>query len=692
MKRWIKVVIFLFLTVQLVYGQSKKRVACIGDSVTKGYNLKKGQSYPEQLQSLLGSGFEVGNFGRNGATVLEKGHNPYLKSEELQAALAFNPDIIVVSLGLNDTDPRNWPNYKNDFIHDYIKLINLFKSRNRNVKVYICEMTPIFSGHPRFLSGTREWYKQVQSKIGEMAVRNMFTLVDNYSPLKHRIDLFEDYLHPSAEGARIIAEAVWHQMVPIRQPLSIHESLGSHMVLQRGKDNIIKGRANAGETIIVEFEGGKSISTTNSWGGWAMILNREEAGGPFQIKISTETDSIILEDVMFGDVYLASGQSNMAFPLRSAKGSDSLISGAEGKNNLRIFKNKALAETNNVSWDPETLDKINKLEYFSGGWERVNSANVADFSAIAYSFAENLQHESGVPIGIVELAVGGSNTESWIPRRSLEDDELLAGYIHSWRTSDFIQAFCRERAAVNLKHSTIMHQRHPYDPAYNYESGLRKWIDFPFKAVLWYQGESNAHNIELHEHLFKTLVSSWRQHFQWRSSGRPDLPFYVVQLSSINRPSWGYFRDSQRRLSADLPYVYMAVSSDLGDSLDVHPKDKIPIGLRLANLVREHEFGHDINADTPQPIRSYHVGDDYVIEFSDCKHLKTSDLQEVRGFQGMDEEGNLVDLRVKEINGNKVVLINPRGLTEIYYGYKSYTDSNLVNEENVPVSSFSIKR
>lgn len=150
MKQSIKFLFFIFISISSLFAQTKKRVACIGDSVTKGYNLANGKSYPAQLQELLGEGFLVGNFGKNGATLLEKGHNPYLKSEELKDALEFSPDIVVISLGLNDTDPRNWPNYKLDFTKDYNKLVSLFKQDNPNIEIYVCQMTPIFSGHARF--------------------------------------------------------------------------------------------------------------------------------------------------------------------------------------------------------------------------------------------------------------------------------------------------------------------------------------------------------------------------------------------------------------------------------------------------------------------------------------------------------------------------------------------------------------
>lgn len=692
MRLSIKLLFLFILSFNFLFAQQKKRVACIGDSVTKGSNLAKGKTYPDQLQQLLGDGYEVGNFGRNGATLLEKGHNPYLKSEELEAALAFKPDLVVINLGLNDTDPRNWPNYQMDFQKDYNKLISLFKNGNPKVEVYVCENTPIFSGHPRFLSGTRDWYWDIKGEIGAVAVRHYHKLVDLYPPLAFRIDLFDDYLHPSEQGAEIIAKTIFDRIVPVKQKLSVNESIGSHMVLQRDQTNRIKGKANARQAVVIEMDGGTYLSNAEVSGEWGIDIPTMPSGGKYRMKIYTDQDTIILEDILFGDVFLASGQSNMAFPLKDANGSKELIKEASKHNGIRIFKNKVLKETNNEEWDEATLKKVNDLEYFSGKWEKLTAENAANFSAIAYSFAEALGQETQVPIGIIELAVGGSNTESWIPRRSLEDDPLLATYIHGWRKSDFIQDFCRNRAEVNLKKSMVKNQRHPYEPAYNFEAGYNKWNDASLKGILWYQGESNAHNVELHEHLFKTLIASWRENYKPFLGKRERLPFYTVQLSSIDRPSWPKFRDSQRKLSNELKEVYMAVSSDLGDSLDVHPREKLIIGKRLANLVLKHEFGKDNNADSPQPIYSYENEDIHEIRFSHAKQLRAMGSNEVTGFQAKDEDGNLVDLKVVEIKGNSVFLENPRGLMEIYYGYKPFSRANLVNEEGVPVSTFSIKK
>ena len=166
---------------QIVMAQKAAiKIACIGDSVTAGYLLGNAgsESYPSQLQVLMGDKYEVGNFGNSGSTLLKNGHKPYYKTKEFEAAIAFDPDIAIIHLGLNDTDPRNWPNYKEEFDADYSWLLDTLKKQNPKVKIYICRMTPIFNEHPRFKSGTRDWYWQIQSHIANIAKANQVGLIE----------------------------------------------------------------------------------------------------------------------------------------------------------------------------------------------------------------------------------------------------------------------------------------------------------------------------------------------------------------------------------------------------------------------------------------------------------------------------------------------------------------------------------
>src|SRR5690606_17721480 len=145
-----------------------------------------------------------------------------------------------------------------------------------------------------------------------------------------------------------------------------------------------------------------------------------------------------------------------------------------------------------VAWDTAALEQINQLRYFSGSWKENSQASALEFSAVAYHFGKTIQREVDVPVGLIEIAVGGSPLVSWIDRYHLEKDPLLVNTFRDWRNSDFIQLWGRQRADKNLEKADHPLQRHPYEPAYNFESGIAKLGRFPIAGVLWYQGESDA--------------------------------------------------------------------------------------------------------------------------------------------------------------------------------------------------------
>ena len=197
----------LLLSLSSISGQTIK-IACVGNSVTYGMGIENPEErYPAQLQVMLGDEYEVGNFGHSGATLLKNGYRPYWNLPEFKEALDFEADIVIIHLGLNDTDPRAWPKYRDEFVKDYINLIDTFKYINPDADVKISRMTPIFSGHSRFESSTSDWYWQVQNAIEVIAEISKVDLVDLHTPLHIRPDLFPDNLHPTGEGAKIIPVA-----------------------------------------------------------------------------------------------------------------------------------------------------------------------------------------------------------------------------------------------------------------------------------------------------------------------------------------------------------------------------------------------------------------------------------------------------------------------------------------------------
>jgi len=680
------ILLLLCLFVASASARQKIRVACVGNSVTYGAGLadRARTAYPVQLQALLGDGYEVRNFGHNGATLLYKGHNPYVRLPEFQDALAFKPDMVVIHLGLNDTDPRNWPNYGDEFLENYRALIDSFRTANPKARIWVCKMTPIGHRHRRFQSGTLDWHTLIQERILQVAATNDVGLIDFYEPLHCRPDLFPDALHPNAEGAGILARTVYAALTGDHGGLRLPDLYGDGMVMQQGRPFVIEGRANAGERVTVEFLSRKLDATAGADGRWSVAFPAQRAGGPYELRVKAKSGERRISDVWFGEVWLCSGQSNMELRVRETATAKTDIASAAQAKNVHLYNMPALASTYAVEWPESVMDSVNSLQYIlPGRWAHCDAQSVADFSAIAYHFGRMLADSLGCHVGLICNAVGGSTTESWIDRSTLEND--FPAILYDWKKGDFGQPWARERAAFNIRKSANPLQRHPYEPCYLFESGIRPLAHYGVKGVLWYQGESNAHNVELHERLFPLLEKSWRAY--WNDER---LPFYFVQLSSIGtRPSWPHFRDSQRRLADALPNTWMAVSSDLGDSLDVHPRHKREVGQRLALSALHNTYDHmKVVPGGPVFMQAMRAGRTLRLMFSQAEGLRPAGGA-LRGFEVAGKDGIYRPAQT-HIEGSVVVVWND-DIAEpdaVRYGWQPFTRANLVNAVGLPASTF----
>ncbi len=685
MKRFI--LFFLFPTISVLLSAKKPvKVACVGNSITYGLKLenRETESYPAQLQKMLGDDYLVGNFGKSGTTLLSKGHHPYIKEVEYQEALKFGGDIVVIHLGINDTDPRNWPNFRDEFVGDYLQLINNLKTANPKARFIIARLSPISSRHKRFISGTRDWLGQIQEHIEIVAKISGADLIDFHEPLYKYPNFFPDGLHPNAEGASILAKSVYSAITGNYGGLQLPVIYTDNMVLQRNQELTVKGIANAGDVVKVSIGKQVTTCTTGIVGHWTAHLQPLSAGGPYTMTFSTSAKTVSLKNVMVGEVWLCSGQSNMEFMMWQ---SDTGVKDAQtaSDTNLRLFDMKGNWRPSYVQWDTSVLDSLNHLQFYKPTqWQLAIPETVNDFSAIAYYFGKVLRDSLKVPVGLICNAIGGSPTESWIDRESLEYQ--FPAILNDWTHNDFVQDWVRERAIYNTTNTTDPLQRHPYEPCYLFETGIAPLVSFPIKGVLWYQGESNAHNVEAHEQLFSLLVNGWRK--QWDDK---QLPFYFVQLSSIDRPSWTWFRDSQRRLAECIPNVRMVVSSDKGDSTDVHPQHKKEIGERLSKQVLRHEYGYDIVSTGPvvKCVKSY---EGYVeVYFENGHDLHAAEGSHIIGFEIAEEEGMFYKAEVEVHDGYiKLSSKNTKNPRLVRYGWQPFTRANLVNGANLPASTFRI--
>lgn len=681
-------ILLCLATCSYVLGQSTQqrvRVSCIGNSITYGTGLQDPvqDSYPSQLQRLLGEKYEVGRFGKPGATLLRHAFRPYFEQQEFREAMDFHGDIAVIHLGINDTDPRAWPNYRDEFIPDYSALIDSVRKSNPKCRILIARLTPLSSRHHRFLSGTRDWHREITQTIEQIAQRKGCELISFFEPLHHRPELFPDGIHPNKEGYGIMAQVVYSAITGDYGGLQLPPYFTDNMVLPRNRSFQIQGIANAGDKVTLRINGQRHYAKTGKDGRWRVTVTPLPSGGPYTLTVSTDQKVTTLHNILAGELWLCSGQSNMEFQLQQCNTGQADVP-QTANDQIRLLNLEARWRTDNVQWNETALDSINKLLYYTNpSWQECSPQTSPRFSAIGYYFARELQDSLQCPIGIINNAIGGSPAEAWIDRWTLEYE--FPEILRDWTRNDFIQDWVRGRAERNMGQGHNPLQRHPYEPCYLYEASIRLLKELPITGVIWYQGESNAHNKDAHERLFPMLVDSWRK--TWN---RPELPFYYVQLSSLNRPSWPWFRDSQRRLLTKIPHTGMAVSSDVGNATDVHPRDKKPIGHRLAVLALHNDYGYASVVPYGPLFRAVeYKGKEAWVSFDYADGLHASDGQLLRTFEIAEYEGEFHSAEA-EIVGNQIRLTSKEVKHPRYvrYAWQPFTTANLVNGANLPASTF----
>ena len=669
----------------------KIKVACVGNSITHGYALrdKANNNYPVQLGRMLGDKYDVGNFGRTGATLMKKGHNPYYNWIEYRKAIEFVPDIVVIHLGVNDLEPRDYPKFGDTFVGDYIALIDSFKNVNPDVRVIVANMSPLPAPHFRFKSGTRDWRDSLRNLTATVAEVTGAELIDFGTVLRDRPNLIPDNVHPDDDGATVLASTVRKAITGDYGGLQMPEVYGDHMVLQRYTPLLIKGTANAGSKVTVSLGNKQASDITNNRGEWSVTLPpfRESTG--LTMKVTDGNKTLEYKDVAIGEVWLASGQSNMAFPLEE---SDSFLSDTTLMNDsmLRLFNMMPAVHIGTTEWTDAEKARIDDLgNYLPAKWEQSALSSAKDFSGVAWYFGKMLRDSLNIPIGIIHNAIGGSPTEAWIDIETLE--HRFPDIMIDWRNSDFIQPWVRDIGVKNTGYDGKPDQhRHPFEPSYLYATGIRPLSGYPIAGVIWYQGESNDHNVELHEKLFPMLLDSWRQTWD-----KPALPFLYVQLSSVVRPSWPVFRDSQRRMSNTLPNVAMVVSSDRGDSLDIHPKDKKSIGERLGYQALNRVYSmNNITPQGPSIRKAEKVAPGtLILSFDYAKGLTTSDGYAPRTFemaQFKDVYFPVDSVEILDDNTVKLVCTSIESPRFVRYAWQPVTRANLVNGDGLPASTFRI--
>jgi sialate O-acetylesterase len=475
-----------------------------------------------------------------------------------------------------------------------------------------------------------------------------------------------------------------------RADVTVPALLADHMVVQRGLPVHVWGMAAPHEAVSVAFRGETKAGTSDDDGRWRIYLSPGEAGGPFELSIKA-TNTIVLHDILVGDVWVASGQSNMEFPMTGLVNAPAEIAAAQYPK-IRLF----LVKHKPADYPLENVD--------SRGWAACTPETAADSSAVAYFFARNLQQKLGVPIGLIESSWGGTAAESWTSLHTLGADAALmpvfsarAKMVDDQSTNILRQQredveFQKAVAQAKAEGKPLpWPQWHPdfaaWAPAALFNGMIAPLTPFAIRGVIWYQGEANASpdRASLYARLFQTMIRDWRN-----SWGEGDFPFLFVQIANWNTEPderWPEVRNAQRQALA-LRNTGMAVTIDIGDPNDIHPKNKQDVGLRLSLAARAITYGEKVEWSGPlyrQVTQEEHA---LRVWFDHANGLMSKGAV-VTGFELADVDGkySAADARIE---GTSVVVSSAAvpAPVSVRYGWAPNPDCNLFNKEGLPASPF----
>jgi len=422
-------------------------------------------------------------------------------------------------------------------------------------------------------------------------------------------------------------------------------------VLQRDVKVPVWGTAGDGEKVTVKFEG-QEVSTTAKDGKWRVDLAPVKAGGPFKMTIAGE-NTIELSNILVGEVWIASGQSNMQWSVKqSDKPEETVAASANPMIRLITVPRRATAD---VQTDVDAK------------WVECGPSTVGDFSAVAYFFGADLAKNLKVPVGLISTNVGGTPAEAWTSREAIAADPTLKAY--------------HGVAATDKTHS----------PAGLFNAMINPLVPYAIRGAIWYQGESNAGRAYEYRTLFTTMIKDWRTRF-----GQGDFPFLVVQLAPFTaikpepgESDWAELREAQYMSTKSLPNVDMAVITDLGDEKDIHPKWKAPVGERLALAARAKTYGEKIEYSGPTVSNIANEGDKIVLTFDHAEGGLVAKDGELTGFTIAGEDRKFAKAKA-EILGNKVTVSSPdvKKPVAVRFGWANFPVVNLFNKAGLPATPF----
>lgn len=498
-----------------------------------------------------------------------------------------------------------------------------------------------------------------------------------------------------------LAVAALAALVPNAQAdVKVPALFTDHMVLQRDLANPVWGTADPGEEVTVSI-GEQTVSAkTGDDGKWKVKLAPLKVGGPYTLSISGK-NKLEIEDVLVGEVWVCSGQSNMQWSVSQSTESDLEIKTA------KLLDVRLITVPQVGTQEPQSD--------FKGSWQVCTPETVGEFSAVGFYFGRQLHQTLNVPIGLIDNSWGGSSCEAWVERDLLAADERYKPLLERWATIE--KTYDHEAALA--KHKTAMEEwkvkaeaakkegkqapqppRAPgnqltgqHRPANLYNGVLKPIIGYGIRGAIWYQGESNAGRAYQYRELFPLMIQSWRD--EW---GQGDFPFYWVQLADfraeVTEPKesdWAELREAQTMTMSRLKNTGEAVIIDIGEGNDIHPRNKLTVGRRLARWALAKDYGINVPYQSPTYKEVSIEGKKATVTFDHAGGgLRTIDVGDVRGFAICGEDKKWVWAQAKIAGPNKVEVWSDQVEKPIAVRY-AWADNpicNLLSKEGLPVTPF----
>ena len=440
-----------------------------------------------------------------------------------------------------------------------------------------------------------------------------------------------------------------------------------NMILQRNSDVNVWGKADKGKELSLNVSWSDKTYTTkvNNDGSWRLNIATPSAGGPYQIDILCNHNVLKIKNVMIGEVWVASGQSNMEMTL----------SGFNREPVLRSLD--MIAKANNPEIRLLTVKKTFsnvRLNTFEGNWVESNHKTASVFSAVAYSFANYLNEVLDIPIGIILTSWGGTPAEAWTPSETLS------------------RILTKEELNYNRKQSDD-------EPSVLFNAMINPLIPFNIRGAIWYQGEGNVGRAHNYTMLMNSMIQSWRD--EWNIG---DFPFYFVQIApngccgNIGRSQQAFLREAQLKTMQTMKNTGMAVTLDIGSTLTIHPPEKILIGKRLAYWALAKDYGFDGLPHSGPVFKSLTIeGNKAYVDFDYAERGVTSYGKKLSGFEiaGEDKIFYKAQADIDPHWGagwkrSTLVLMSEKVNEPKYirYGWTNYIEGMLYNIQGLPASSF----